>query len=567
MPPGGRAVTGHAIPPPSLTAIYRGLPGRQADGYSAVSRLLLRGLADGAPPAAAMAVVSASGVCYRAAGGWANLGHGASTPVAASADTLFDLASLTKVIVTTPLVLLLHQRRAWDLDDPVSNWLPGSARSAVTIRHCLTHTAGLVWHRPYFASQSDARALKAAVLAELGAAVPGPVCYSDLSFMLLGWAVENCAREPLEVLARRELLAPLGMTRTRYRPDADLAGIAATEVNGDQRLHDVAIWGEVHDGNAFALGGISGHAGLFGTIDDLARFAAALLRPEDHPVLNADIIDLMTQRHTAAGGADVRALGWRLRPQGWGSWPRGTYWHTGFTGTSMLISPGADTAVVLLTNFVHPERRLEEADRLRTKVHRAVLRARPLAGTRVTSPADQEPGASGLDRGRPVGLRQARPADLSALAGIFVAAWRHGYPGIVPDSVIAAIDQAAAEDIIGKPGSRRESRTVVAEAGGIPGGYIQYGPDADAADDRTGYVAALYVHPGQAGRGIGRRLLDHAVAELSRTGRHRVRLWVFANNTRAQGLYASAGFRPDGAELTDPRWRTRQIRMQRDPRP
>jgi ribosomal protein S18 acetylase RimI-like enzyme len=137
----------------------------------------------------------------------------------------------------------------------------------------------------------------------------------------------------------------------------------------------------------------------------------------------------------------------------------------------------------------------------------------------------------------------------------------------VPDSVIATIDQAAAEDIIVEPGSQRESRTVVTEAGGIPGGYIQYGPDADAADDCTGYVAALYVHPDQAGRGIGRRLLDHAVAELSRAGRHRVRLWVFAKNIRAQGLYASAGFRPDGAELTDPRWQTRQIRMQRDPRP
>ena len=166
------------------------------------------------PPAAAMSVLSSGGLSYRAAGGWANLGYGTDQPVAADAGTLFDLASLTKVVVTTPLVLLLRQRRAWDLDDPISRWLPGAPRSAVTIRHCLTHTAGLVWHRPYFALLPDAPALKAAVLAELGVAVPGPVCYSDLSFMLLGWAVENCAGETLDVLARRDVLTPLGMTST-----------------------------------------------------------------------------------------------------------------------------------------------------------------------------------------------------------------------------------------------------------------------------------------------------------------------------------------------------------------
>jgi CubicO group peptidase (beta-lactamase class C family) len=363
------------IPPPSLAAQYHGQAARGAVGYPAVSRLLLQGLKAGLPPAAAVAVSSSHGTCYRAAGGSANLGYGSDAPVAASADTLFDLASLTKVIVTTPLVLLLHQRRAWDLDDPISRWLPGAPRSAVTIRHCLTHTAGLVSHRPYFAVQQDPRELKTAVLAELRTAVPGPVCYSDLSFMLLGWAVESCAGDALDALARREVFEPLGMTRTGYRPGADVAGIAATEVNGDQRLRDEAIWGSVHDGNAFALGGISGHAGLFGPADDLTRFATALLRPRAHPVLSAETIRLMTAPQ-ATVGSDVRTLGWRLRPSGWGRWPRGTFWHTGFTGTSMLISRGADTAVVLLTNFVHPKPRPEEADRLRGHLHRAVLRAR-----------------------------------------------------------------------------------------------------------------------------------------------------------------------------------------------
>jgi len=150
--------------------------------------------------------------------------------------------------------------------------------------------------------------------------------------------------------------------------------------------------GEVHDGNAFALGGVSGHAGLFGTADDLARFAGALLRPRHHPVLNAETIRIMTAMHDATRG-DVRALGWRLRPSGWGRWPQGTFWHTGFTGTSVLVSPGADAAVVLLTNFVHPVRRRNEAERLRALFHRAVFRVRAAPDT-----AKPRTGQAGVTR-------------------------------------------------------------------------------------------------------------------------------------------------------------------------
>jgi ribosomal protein S18 acetylase RimI-like enzyme len=160
-------------------------------------------------------------------------------------------------------------------------------------------------------------------------------------------------------------------------------------------------------------------------------------------------------------------------------------------------------------------------------------------------------------------LRPAKAADITALAEIFVASWLHGYPGIVPERILATIDLAAAREIIGEPGSQQAFITVVAELSGIAAGYIQYGSDADAGDDHTGYIAALYVHPDHAGQGIGRRLLNRAIDELSRQGRQRVRLWVFADNKRAAGLYTSAGFLPDGAELTDQRWQTRQVRMQR----
>jgi serine-type D-Ala-D-Ala carboxypeptidase len=127
----------------------------------------------------------------------------------------------------------------------------------------------------------------------------------------------------------------------------------------------------VHDGNAFALGGISGHAGLFGTAGDLGRFASALLAPDRHPVLSAGTLALMTARR-AGEGAETRVLGWRLRPDTWGTWPDGTIWHTGFTGTSLLIAPALDVAVVLLTNAVHPVRRLDQTSAMRASVHRAI---------------------------------------------------------------------------------------------------------------------------------------------------------------------------------------------------
>ena len=244
--------------PPRLTASYEA----PATGYPAVSRLLLRQLADGFPPATAVRVCTSEGSPYSAAGGWARLADaGFPEPVPADADTLFDLASLTKVVTTLPLVLLLHQGGRWSIDDPLSRWLPGAPRSPVTISHCLLHVAGLVPHRPYYAVCADPAEIRRAVTAELADAVPGQVSYSDLGFMLLGWAVEECAGEPLEELAGREVLGPLGMTSTGYRPRAPVRRIAATEADGDQRSGQ----GSVHDGNAFALGGISGHAGLFGT--------------------------------------------------------------------------------------------------------------------------------------------------------------------------------------------------------------------------------------------------------------------------------------------------------------
>jgi serine-type D-Ala-D-Ala carboxypeptidase len=320
-----------------------------------------------------LALVDKSGTLLRAWGGYANR----VSPVRYSErETIYDMASLTKVVSTTTLVLWLEQRGSWKLSDHVEQWLPGFPRSDLTIFQLLTHTSGLIPHQPFFHLGQNPRAIRRAVYEEAAkGAATGNVLYSDLNFMLLGWAVVNCAGVPLQRLFHEVVTTPLGMDHTRFRPSTrDRDSIAATELDGDQRNEPTLVWGDVHDGNAWALGGVAGHAGLFSTADDMALFVGALLHPRRHRVLSYNSIAKMS-RYQAGRQPDVRGLGWKLEPKGWGAWPEGTYWHTGFTGTSLLVSPKANLAVVLLTNAVHPTRHLDQQADFRATIHRTLARS------------------------------------------------------------------------------------------------------------------------------------------------------------------------------------------------
>jgi CubicO group peptidase (beta-lactamase class C family) len=335
---------------------------------------LERSLAEGFPPGASLLVVDAEGCLLRAFGG-CSLVVGETIPT--TRDTMYDLASLTKVIVTVTLALSLAEQGRWTLDDPLRRWLPGYPREDTTLRQLLTHTSGLIPHREFYRRSRGVAAIRRDVYAEAAAddIVPGAVSYSDLNYMLLGWALARCSGRPLARLFRETVAEPLGMQRTRYRPPRRaLRSIAATELDGDQRLAPGLVWGEVHDGNTWALGGISGHAGLFAPADDLGRFVGALLAPDRHPVLGPDSIAELT-RLQAGAPPDVRALGWLLDASDWGTWPDSTYWHTGFTGTSLLVAPDLGVGVVLLMGGVHPVRRLEDVAELRRVVHRSIADA------------------------------------------------------------------------------------------------------------------------------------------------------------------------------------------------
>jgi len=330
-------------------------------------------LSDGFPPSVSLAVVDGEGTVLEAFGGYACT-YEETVPTVA--ETLYDLASLTKVVCTVTLALVAQQRGMLNLDDPVAKWLASYPQQSTTLWNLLTHTSGLVDHRPFFKTCSGRSEIQAAVVAEARDAAPGTdVLYSDLNYMLLGWVLEACFGQRLDAAFAEEAAVPLGLSQTRFRPPkAERKLCAATELDGDQRLTPGLVWGEVHDGNAYALGGVAGHAGLFAPLSELARFTQVLLAPGLAKVISAQSVGLMTDRQ-AGEGEDVRGIGWRLEPREWGHWPEGTIWHTGFTGTSLLVAPALGAAVVLLTNSIHPYRRLEDQAAVRSQVHRLVAEA------------------------------------------------------------------------------------------------------------------------------------------------------------------------------------------------
>ena len=365
-----------------------GDPRRVPPALAPVRALLEEGIGR-AYPGAVLAVLHRGERIIR----WA-VGDRSLTPTRqpAAPETIYDLASLTKVVVTVPLILQAAAEGRLALDDAVAAHLPECGPSAVTLRHLLSHTAGLPAWIPFYLEAAGYDAVVARAAARVSGAVPGgPAVYSDLGFILLGEVVRRTLGAPLDVLARGRIFGPLGMIDTGYLPDrALLERIAPTEdgtaieqgMAGEAgRRHTWRrrlIRGEVHDSNAYAMGGVSGHAGVFGTADDLIAYCRLWLDGGGGPngrLLDAALVREATADQTQGAG---RGLGWALTgPQGW--WgaslsPR-AFGHTGFTGTSIVIDSQDDLAIVLLTNAIHPGRDRTEILALRPRIAAAVAAA------------------------------------------------------------------------------------------------------------------------------------------------------------------------------------------------
>ncbi len=297
-------------------------------------------------------------------------------------NAVFDMASVTKCVATTTACMLLYERGRLDLEAPVQKYLPefvGAGKDKVTIRNLLTHSSGLTAYRRYFLDHNVPGEIIKTILNETLENPPGTkTVYSDLGVILLGKIVEKLSGQPLEGFCREQIFAPLKMNETFYNPPQQLLPrIVPTEFDS---WRGRMVHGQVHDENAFALGGVAGHAGLFSTARDLATFLNMLLNGgayEGGRFLKTETINLFTARQNLVAGSS-RALGWDTadgkNSAGHLMSPR-AFGHTGFTGTSVWTDPEKNMFVILLSNRVHPTRNNQKLLSFRAKLHDAVMRA------------------------------------------------------------------------------------------------------------------------------------------------------------------------------------------------
>lgn len=368
-------------PPPVAPGIL--IPGTPASaGFAAtlphtLDSLGAAAVADSTAPAIAIAV-----------GRWGHLvhlrGYGRLTyaPDAPRVDehTRFDMASLTKVIATTTAAMMLEDAGTLDIDRTVASYVPeltAPDKQHITVRMLLTHSGGFEAYAPLWHTLRGRAAYLQAINSRPLAYPPGTKSiYSDWDYVLMQAVIERITGEPLDVFTHERVFAPLGMTETGFRPDTALRPhIAPTEID---TARGGLMWGVVHDENAWALGGVAGHAGLFSSARDLAVFAQMLLQGGSYGPVHL-IAPTTVARWTARQSTiSSRALGWDTPSDhssaGHFFSPR-SYGHTGFTGTSIWADPERGVWVVLLTNRVYPTRRNEKHIALRRAVADAVQRA------------------------------------------------------------------------------------------------------------------------------------------------------------------------------------------------
>jgi beta-N-acetylhexosaminidase len=309
---------------------------------------------------------------------------------AVDVDTIYDAASLTKPVVTATLVAMQVEAGRIGLDLPVARYIPEwndspnpEWRKTVTVRNLLTHSSGLPAHKDYFLRLHSKREFIAAICREPLEYEPGTkTVYSDLGFILVGEILERATGKTVDQLAHDQIFSPLDMADTMFNPPRNLLSrIAPTE--NDTVFRKRLMQGEVHDENAFAMGGVAGHAGLFTTAGDLAVFCQMLLNGGiygHHRLLNRATSSQFTAPQALADHA--RTLGWMTPTPNSSSGhyfsPR-AFGHLGFTGTSIWIDPDRQLFVILLTNRVYPTRENDKIAAVRPAVHDAVIESLGLA--------------------------------------------------------------------------------------------------------------------------------------------------------------------------------------------
>jgi beta-N-acetylhexosaminidase len=383
--PGVDMKLGYGLELPENPMALQSMDARGEAQLQPAFQVIERAVADKAFPGATVAIGYRGKVSLHAFG---NLSYDAKSP-AVDTHTMYDIASLTKVVATTTLVAKLAEGDfavPLDLDARVERYLPEWTtgpqqewRHQVTVRHLLTHTSGLPAFKEYWRTSKNKQDTLTKIFAEPLEYEPGTKeIYSDLGIILMAEIIERLTGRTLDDLAKTYIFTPLAMKDTMYRPPKKLwPDVAPTEI--DNNLRHRLMHGEVHDENAFAIGGVSGHAGLFSTAPDLAAFCQMLLNGgvyAHHRVLRRATITQFTTPQQLSSG--TRTLGWAVPTEGGSSghyFSSHAFGHTGFTGTSIWIDPDRQLFVVLLTNRVHPTRENQKIAKLRPAFNDAVMQA------------------------------------------------------------------------------------------------------------------------------------------------------------------------------------------------
>lgn len=336
--------------------------------YTRVEEFIANAVEEKHIPGAVLAIANGEEMIYCKAFGMAH----SEKQIAMTEDTLFDCASLTKVVATAASIFNLLEAGQLDLDDAIAYYFPELTHShgSVTIRHLLTHMSGFqseikFYREPVSYKEVVERIASISTRKEVGSSVN----YSDVNYILLGILIEKLTNESLASFAEKRIFVPLKMNQTLFNPENIVKErIAATEYR--DYLQDYQ-WGEVHDENALHFGGVSGHAGLFSTAPDLIRFAQTFIK--GNPSIFTEKTKQLSKQSFSKQHNEQRGLGWQLysQPSFSGQYLQDGYGHTGFTGTSMWISDEQQLAIVLLTNRVHFGRACQ-IQRIRRIVHNLI---------------------------------------------------------------------------------------------------------------------------------------------------------------------------------------------------
>jgi len=351
---------------------------KQNSFFAAAFAILRQAITQGAFPAASVAITYGGKlVALRAFGRFTYAPE--SLPV--SESSIFDLASVSKVVATTSMAMILYERGLLDLDAPVVGVLPEFAgedtrRRDITLRMLLAHSSGLpAYEKLYLRAAEREEFLSEVFSVPLKNAPATHAEYSDIGFILLGIALERIAEEPLDRFCQREVFGPLGMLHTAFRPPAAWKSQIPPSAD-DQTFRRRIIQGEVQDENTSVMGSVAGHAGVFSPAADLAIFAHGMLNG-GAPIVRPETLALFTRRETSPSGTS-RALGWDTpsSPSQSGKYfSPSSFGHLGYTGTSLWIDPERQLSVTLLTNRTWPDCSNQAIKEVRPKFHDAVVEA------------------------------------------------------------------------------------------------------------------------------------------------------------------------------------------------